>query len=64
MIENIAECPLLFIQDNKHIHHDIMTNANHKTSFDSQNNDEMDSDAPLNDQPLARLISQPRDPEQ
>ena len=43
-MENISEYPLLFIEDYDHIHQDIIDNANHATSFDSQNNDDMDTD--------------------
>ena len=44
-MENIAEYPLLFVEDYEHIHQDIIDNTNHKTSLDSQNDDnDVDTD--------------------
>ena len=51
MMENIAEYPLLFVEDYEHIHHDIMANANHATSFDSRNDDEDTDTAPMDPTP-------------
>ena len=42
-MENIAEYPLLFVEDYKNIHHDIIDNTNHETSFDSRNIDDTDA---------------------
>ena len=47
MMENIAEYPLLFVEDYKHIQHDIQynitTDSNHETSLDSRFDDGEDS---------------------
>ena len=51
MMENIAEYPLLFIEDYQHIHHDIITDANHETSYDSRNNDADAEPAPMDPTP-------------
>ena len=50
MMENIAEYPLLFVEDYDHIQHDVITSTNHGTSFDSRNHDDgEDAEEPLPD---------------
>ena len=39
-MENIAEYPLLFVEDYEHFHQDIIDNTNHETSIDSRNDDD------------------------
>ena len=50
-MENIAEYPLLFVEDYEHFHQDIIDNTNHEPSLDSRNDDADAEPAPMDPTP-------------